>query len=252
MERAEPAGPQFNVSLVPKAENLRLTSIGRLFLQQVGITFAVVAVLIAAGAVLVFKVQGEAYTRFTAAGFVATCFFAFIIFLPANTLFACRTEVVRGHSAIRARQNSAAKRPLADPLRRTIPMGIVLATLCTAMVCAAYSIPQATPRRPAERSGLSAARCVPVRQRMCSPPQSMTASSRHIAPWCGICRSIQARSSCMARLALPCAIRRDTRGPPDPARRWPTAGAAAGCAPPGSRGAASPRPAPPAFAWARR
>jgi hypothetical protein len=134
MERAEPAGPQFNVSLVPKAENLRLTSVTRLFLQQVGITFAVVAVLIAAGAVLVFKVQGEAYTRFTVVGFVATCFFAFIVFLPANTLFACRTEVVRRHDAMRVRNDSGAKRPLANPVRRTIPMGIVMATLCTVLV----------------------------------------------------------------------------------------------------------------------
>ena len=67
-------------------------SVSQLFREQVAVNFIVVAVLIAVGALLTFKVMGEEYSQWTVAGFFATVFFAFIIFLPAGTLFAARAE----------------------------------------------------------------------------------------------------------------------------------------------------------------
>ena len=46
--------------------------------------FVVVAVLIACGALLTFKLMGEEYSEWTVIGFFATVFFAFIIFLPTG------------------------------------------------------------------------------------------------------------------------------------------------------------------------
>ena len=69
--------------------------VGRLFWEQVALNFIVVAVLIALGALLTFKVMGEEYSEWTVVGFFATVFFAFIVFLPAGTLFAARAEVAK-------------------------------------------------------------------------------------------------------------------------------------------------------------
>jgi len=57
---------------------------------------------------------------------------------------------------------------------------------CTAIACAAYSTPHAQPRRPCDRSGFSASRCVAVRHSMRVASQLNTASNRHILPACGI------------------------------------------------------------------
>lgn len=112
-----------------------MSSVGHLFMQQIIINFVVVAVLIVAGAFLVFKVQGEAYTQFTSACFIATCFFSFIIFLPAGSLFACRAEAAKGHVALRGDEKTGAKQPIANPVIETLPMGIALAAVCTAIAC---------------------------------------------------------------------------------------------------------------------
>jgi len=50
----------------------------------VALHFVVVAVLIACGALLTFKLMGEEYSEWTVIGFFATVFFAFIIFLPTG------------------------------------------------------------------------------------------------------------------------------------------------------------------------
>jgi hypothetical protein len=104
-------------------------------MQQVIINFVVVGVLIAAGAFLVFKVQGEAYTQLTAACFIAVCYFSFIVFLPAGTLFACRAEVAKGHVAVSEDERTGATHPIANPVSQTVPMGIALAAVCSAIVC---------------------------------------------------------------------------------------------------------------------
>ena len=56
----------------------------------------------------------------------------------------------------------------------------------TAIACAAYSTPQAQPRRPCERNGLSASRWVEVRHSIRLASQLSTASNRHILPACGM------------------------------------------------------------------
>ena len=70
-------------------------SVDQLFWEQVALTFIVVAVMIACGALLTFKVTGEEYSQWTVVGFFATVFFAFIVFLPAGTLFAARAEFAK-------------------------------------------------------------------------------------------------------------------------------------------------------------
>ena len=73
-------------------------SVSDLFWEQVALNFIVVAVLIASGALLTFKVMGEEYSAWTVVGFFATVFFSFIVFLPAGTLFVpviARFDIVR-------------------------------------------------------------------------------------------------------------------------------------------------------------
>src|SRR5690349_16510593 len=77
---------------------------------------------------------------------------------------------------------------------------------CTAMACAAYSMPQAAPRRPCARSGLSVARWLELRQRMRTASQESTSSSRHIRPLCGMCCSIHSRSRGTAYLERDAAV----------------------------------------------
>jgi hypothetical protein len=141
MEQPKPAGSQFDAGTPggSNAEVVRVkkhkSSVGHLFMQQVIINFVVVGVLIAVGAFLVFKVQGEAYTQFTAACFIAVCYFSFIVFLPAGTLFACRAEVAKGHVAISEDEKTGATQPMANPVSETIPTGIALAAVCSAIIC---------------------------------------------------------------------------------------------------------------------
>src|SRR5271166_1384767 len=106
----------------------------RLLKEQVAITFVVVALIIAAGAYLVFKVDGAQYTQFTSLAFVATCFFSFVAFLPAGTLFASRAEFAKGRVAIAADEKTGATVPIADPWSKTVPLGLALAALATAIV----------------------------------------------------------------------------------------------------------------------
>ena len=90
-------------------------SVGRLFWEQVALNFIVVAVLIALGALLTFKVMGEEYSACTVVGFFATVFFAFIVFLPAGTLFAARAEVAKDKVEVRADEKTGALAPIANP-----------------------------------------------------------------------------------------------------------------------------------------
>src|SRR5664279_1633061 len=85
------------------------TSLSQLFTQQVILNFVVVAVLIVLGALLVFKVYGEAYTQMTVLGFVAAVFFSFVVFLPAGTLFASRAEFAKGRVVVAASEKTGAR-----------------------------------------------------------------------------------------------------------------------------------------------
>ena len=94
-------------------------SVSELFWQQVALNFIVVAVLIALGALLTFKVMGEEYSAWTVVGFFATVFFAFIVFLPAGTLFAARAEFAKDKVQIREDEKTGAIAPIAKNLRST-------------------------------------------------------------------------------------------------------------------------------------
>lgn len=135
MEHAVLVGPGRDPKPAKTTGKHNKSSVSHLFWQQVIINFVVVGVLIVAGAFLVFKVQGEAYTQLTAAGFIATCFLSFIIFLPAGTLFACRTEVAKGLVTVADTETTGATQPLANPVTQTIPAGIALGVICTAIAC---------------------------------------------------------------------------------------------------------------------
>jgi hypothetical protein len=108
-------------------------SVGRLFWEQVALNFIVVAVLIALGVLLTFKVMGEKYSEWTVVGFFATVFFAFIVFLPAGTLFAARAEFAKDKVAVRDEEKTGAIGPIANPLLATAPLGVALAAVGTAI-----------------------------------------------------------------------------------------------------------------------
>jgi hypothetical protein len=107
--------------------------IKKLFITQVILAFVVIAVLIVLGGILVFKFMGEDYTRFTVLGFFATVFFAFIIFQPNGTLFAARAELIREKAEAKKDEKTKAKSPIANPLLKTIPLGIAAAIALTAV-----------------------------------------------------------------------------------------------------------------------
>jgi hypothetical protein len=108
----------------------------KLFIVQVLLTFVVIAVLIVAGGFLVFNIMGKGYTPFTVFGFIATVFFAFIIFQPSATLFASRVELIREKAEVRKDEKTKAKAPIANPLFKTAPLGIVAAVVCTGIMAA--------------------------------------------------------------------------------------------------------------------
>ena len=109
-------------------------SVSQLFRQLVALNFIFVAVLIACGALLTFKVMGEEYSEWTVVGFFATVFFAFIVFLPAGTLFAARAEVAKDKVEIQEDEQTGALAPIANPLLVTAPLGVALAAVGTAIV----------------------------------------------------------------------------------------------------------------------
>src|SRR5271167_2088738 len=92
-------------------QEARKVSVSHLFWEQVALNFIVVAVLIAAGALLTFRVMGEEYSAWTVVGFFATVFFAFIVFLPAGTLFASRAEFAKGKVEVLADEKTGALAP---------------------------------------------------------------------------------------------------------------------------------------------
>ncbi len=111
-------------------------SVRQLFWQQVALNFVVVAILIALGALLTFKVMGEEYSAWTVVGFFATVFFAFIVFLPAGTLFAARAEVAKDKVEVRDDEKTGALAPIANPLLATAPLGVAFAAAGTAIAYA--------------------------------------------------------------------------------------------------------------------
>ncbi len=111
-------------------------SVSRLFWEQVALNFVVVAVLIALGALLTFKVMGENYSAWTVVGFFATVLFAFIVFLPAGTLFAARAEFAKGKVEVAEDEKTGAIAPIVNPLLATAPLGVAFAAAGTAVVCA--------------------------------------------------------------------------------------------------------------------
>jgi len=115
-------------------ETTRRESVNHLFWRQVALNFIVVAVLIACGALLTFRVMGEEYSRWTVVGFFATVFFAFIVFLPAGTLFAARAEFAKDKVQVRDDEKTGAAAPIADPLLKTAPLGVAFATVGTAII----------------------------------------------------------------------------------------------------------------------
>ena len=108
-------------------------SVSQLFWEQVALNFIVVAVLIALGALLTFKVMGEEYSQWTVVGFFATVFFAFIVFLPAGTLFAARAEYAKDKVEVRDDEKTGATAPIANPLLETAPSGVASAAVGTAI-----------------------------------------------------------------------------------------------------------------------
>ena len=109
-------------------------SVSQLFWEQVALNFVVVAVLIACGALLTFRVMGEEYSQWTVVGFIATVFFAFIVFLPAGTLYAARAEFAKGKVEVGEDEKSGALHPIANPLLKTAPLGVAFAAVGTAIV----------------------------------------------------------------------------------------------------------------------
>src|SRR5271165_1472211 len=108
-------------------------NVSQLFWEQVALNFIVLAVLIACGALLTFKVMGEEYSEWTVVGFFATVFFAFIVFLPAGTLFAARAEFAKDKVEIRDDEKTGAIAPIANPLLETAPLGVAFAAVGTAI-----------------------------------------------------------------------------------------------------------------------
>ena len=115
-------------------ETTRKASVTQLFWVQVAVNFIVVAILIACGALLTFRVMGEEYGQWTVVGFIATVFFAFIAFLPAGTLFASRAEFAKGKVEVREDEKTGALAPIANPLLATAPLGVGFAAIGTAIV----------------------------------------------------------------------------------------------------------------------
>ena len=113
---------------------IKKLSVSQLFWEQVALSFVVVAVLIACGALLTFRVMGEAYSQWTVVGFIATVFFAFIVFLPAGTLYAARAEFAKGKVEVGEEEKTGALHPIANPLLETAPLGGACAALGTAIV----------------------------------------------------------------------------------------------------------------------
>jgi hypothetical protein len=108
-------------------------SVSKLFWEQIIVTFVVVAVLIAVGALLTFKVMGETYGPWTVVGFIATVLFAFVVFLPAGTLYAARAEFAKGRVEVDEGEKTGALQPLANPLLETAPPGVALAAAGSAI-----------------------------------------------------------------------------------------------------------------------
>ena len=103
------------------------STVNRLFWEQVVVTFIVVAILIALAGLLTFKVMGEEYSQWTVVGFIATVFFAFIVFLPAGTLFASRAEFAKGSVEFAADERTGSVAPIANPWLQTAPLGAACA-----------------------------------------------------------------------------------------------------------------------------
>jgi hypothetical protein len=112
------------------------STVTRLFWEQVAVTFIVVAILIALAALLTFEVMGEEYSQWTVFGFIASVFFAFIVFLPAGTLFASRAEFAKGAVEVAAGERTGSVAPIANPWLQTAPVGVACAVVGSALAYA--------------------------------------------------------------------------------------------------------------------
>jgi hypothetical protein len=80
--------------------------------------------------------MGDEYSQWTVVGFIATVFFAFIVFLPAGTLFASRAEFAKGKVEVREDEKTGALAPIANPLLKTAPLGVAFAAVGSAIAYA--------------------------------------------------------------------------------------------------------------------
>jgi hypothetical protein len=111
-------------------------SVKQVFITQAIASFVVIGLIIVLGAFLVFNEMGKEYSQFTVVGFIATFYIVFITLQPAGTLFAARTELIKGKLAIGKNERTGSPGPLKSPWRQTIPLGLPVAAACTLLVVA--------------------------------------------------------------------------------------------------------------------
>jgi hypothetical protein len=109
-------------------------SIQKVFIIQAIASFVVIGLIIVLGAFLVFNEMGKEYSQFTVVGFIATFYIVFITLQPAGTLFAARTELIKGNVAIGENERTASPGPLKNPWRQTVPLGLPVAAVCTLII----------------------------------------------------------------------------------------------------------------------
>jgi hypothetical protein len=111
-------------------------SVKQVFITQAIASFVIIGLIIVLGAFLVFNEMGKEYSQFTVVGFIATFYIVFITLQPAGTLFAARTELIKGTVTIGENERTGSPGPLKNPWRQTVPLGLPVAALCTLIVVA--------------------------------------------------------------------------------------------------------------------
>jgi hypothetical protein len=120
---------------VPMAESkAKKLKVSQVLIVQVVVSFVVIAILIVLGSLLVFRVMGAEYTQFTAAGFIAAVYMAFITFQPAGTLFAARKELIEGKVELSAEGEGSVAEKVGNPWLMTLPVSIPIALFYTAII----------------------------------------------------------------------------------------------------------------------
>lgn len=103
---------------------------------QVLAGFIVVGILLSAAGFLVFYIMGKDYTRFTVVGFIAATYLSFITFQPAGTLFAARKDFIEGKVELPKENKYRIFEKVISPWRQTLPTGLAVAVICTALTAA--------------------------------------------------------------------------------------------------------------------